>query len=110
MSKYTPPPVTFRDVLACLPRLRGALTWTVYLSNAPGAPERAYACVGLGVAGNQGYHREYKRWGREVSTKNPTAVMTAFLVAAQEAALWVEPISPEELVKLVCWQTDTPRP
>lgn len=109
MSKYTPPPVTFRDVLNCLPRLQEPLAWTIYLVPAPGAPERAYACVGLGVGGSKGYSREYKRWGREVATKNPSAVMTAFLVAAQEAALWAEPIAPHELRKLVCWQTDTPR-
>jgi hypothetical protein len=35
--------------------------------------------------------------------------MSAFLLAAHEAGLWADPIAPEELLKLVCWDTDTPR-
>jgi hypothetical protein len=54
MGKYTPPPVTFRDVLVALPRLRAPLSWTIYTREAPGHPEYLYACVGLGVAGTKG--------------------------------------------------------
>lgn len=108
MGKYTPPPVTMRDVLEALPRLRAPLAWTVCIRHAGALPGRCYPYVALGLDRGKGWHGEYRRWGRECKADDSLAIFRTLLLAAQDAALWAERISTDDLMKLVTWELDTP--
>lgn len=109
MGKYTPPPVTMRDVLEALPPVKSPLSFTVAVNRAGILPGRCYPYVALGIDRRTGWYGEYKRWGRECRSDDTATVMRHLLLAAQEAYLWVEGKDADELVRLVSWQLDVPR-
>lgn len=109
MGKYTPPPVTLLDVWNCLPVLGRDLLWQVQARRVGQAGDRVMACVELCLVRSNGAVQVYRRWGRECRAADTLAVFRTLLVAAQEAALWCDPIHPDELRKLVTWNCDAPR-
>jgi hypothetical protein len=110
MGKYTPPPVTFEDVLAALPTVPLPLAFLVVVRPVKRGPDRAHAAVELVHYDISGTSRVYKRWGREVRTASEKDVMHALLLAAQEAYLYLEEKDVVELVRLVEWQLGLPGP
>jgi hypothetical protein len=109
MGKYTPPAVTFRDVLAALPPLRLPLALVVTVRPARGTPDRAYADVELVHYDVVGACRVYKRWGREVRSSSEQDVMRALLLAAQEAYLYLDGADVDELARYIEWQLGIPK-
>lgn len=109
MGKYTPPEVTFRDVLAALPPLKLPLALVVAIRPAQGSPERAYVAVELVHYGKLGACTVYKRWGREVRASSTKDVMRALLIAAQDAYLYLDGRDSEELACFVEWQLGVPK-
>lgn len=109
MGKYTPPPVTLLDIWSALPRLRTPLMWQVQVRPAGAQAARVLPAVELCLVRPNGSVQVYRRWGRECRAEDTLAVFRTLLVAAQEAALWTEPIHPDDLMKLVVWNCDAPR-
>ncbi len=109
MGKYTPPAVTWADVLGALPALPMPLAMLVSLRPTKGSVGRAYVAVELVYYGVRGDQTAYKRWGRDVRSGNTAEVMKALLLAAQEAYLFCEGKDPVELTRFIEWQLDKPK-
>lgn len=109
MSKYTPPAVTFHDVLGALPALPMPLACIVVMRPTKGTTHKAYAAVELVYYDVKGSQTPYKRWGRDVRSGSAPEVMKALLLAAQEAFLFCEGKDPVELTRFIEWQLDRPR-
>ena len=109
MGKYTPPAVTFQDVLAALPALPMPLALIVVMRPTKGSVSHMYSSVELVHYDIWGAMRVYKRWGRDVRAGSEKDVMRALLLAAQEAYVYLEAKDPAELARFIEWQLDLPR-
>lgn len=108
MGKYTPPVVSFEDVLAALPALPMPLALRVLVVPTKNGKGHAYVCVELVYYGSRGEAFVYKRWGRDVRAADNLAVMRAALLAGQEAYIYLEGKDPGELTRFIGWQLGVP--
>lgn len=108
MSKYSPPAVTLRDVLAALPPLPLPLGWRVAFLPLQGQSTTAYVAVELVVTLPTGAQQVWRRWGRRASSTSPTQALSVALVAAQEAHNYVAAGSVKELLGMVVWELGIP--
>lgn len=109
MSKYTPPPVTFHDLLQAMPALPMPLGMRIAIQPTKGSVDRLYACVELVYYGGKGEAYVYRRWGRDARAGDTKGVMRILLLACQEAFVYLEGKDPMELARFVEWQLGLPR-
>lgn len=109
MGKYTPPPVTFLDIVQALPALPMPLALRAVVRPTKNDLRRAYAAIELVHYDVKAAERVYRRWGRDVRADNQAEVMKALLLAAQEAYVYLDGKDPVELTRFIEWQLDLPR-
>jgi hypothetical protein len=110
MGKYTPPPVTFLDVLSHLPELAYPLSWRLAFSSVPKGHGSMHVMVELVYTLSSGHQAVYKRWGQSTRQDNTLNAMRAALVASQEAYLWADGKDVGELARFIAWNLGVPSP
>lgn len=107
MSKYKSAPPSLVDVLNALPDVPPGSRMVLRLMSAPGDERRVYSAVEWTIAHPRGHQLCLKRWGATSSASSPLGHISALLVAAQDAYVWFDGKSLDELAKYAAWQLAT---